>query len=257
MTDLNPASELIITLSRDKVALQLTGMHDPTHTGWQATFPVDGCFIEGQIANVLDLALTENPILFEPIDKVDVLLVDSPALSLPVHYRNTDQVVSIASRYLRLRVGDTLMMDAALDDSLFVYTVPAEFLQVIREYYSNSDPVHLYTVLWNAIRQHETPRDPGKQKMFLCPVGHTLFVFGEKNGELTFSKSFYIHQDHDLLYYALACRKLLNPEESWCFTIRNEFISCRIPQPPHFSFHHQLELPGLSTLIAQYRLCES
>lgn len=255
----NPASppELIISLSRDKVGVYLLEEPQSGRARWKSSFPVVGGFMEDQISNALDSALYLNPSLIEHFNDVALVVVDRPNICVPQFYGGEDKLPEIASRYLRVRSGDTLSSDFTSGDIAIAYCVPAGTINLIREYYSSSDQVHLISVLWNAINQLAAPTVDQHSRLFYFITGSSLIILCDTGGKLTFSKSFYIQDQGDVAYYAIACARMLKPTENWLLTIKDEDVSFSIPNDTYFMLHHRLELPDLHTLIATHRSCGS
>jgi len=255
-TQTNPP-ELIISLSRDKVRLQL--MEDPTsgRAPWESVFPVYNTFLEDQVAHALDTAMMQNPSLMELFQNVEVLVIDRPNICIPEYYKNNGMLQGIAGRYLRLRAGDTLTTDHTSGDTVIAYTLPTDTINVLREYYATVGQVHLTSVLWSAINLQDNAVSKESAGLFFYLSGNTLLVLGETAGKLTFSKNFYIQDQSDLAYYAVACSRLLKLKENWLVVIGDEAPPFDMPRVPDFAIDRQLKLPALHTLIASHRSCES
>lgn len=223
--------------------------------GWKSTFPVVGGFMEEQISNALDTALYLNPSLIDQFHDVAVVVVDRPNVCIPQFYTGNGMLPEIASRYLRIRSGDTLSSDFISGDIAIAYCVPEGTINLIREYYSNSDQVHLISVLWQAINQFSTPTGNPQARLFYFVTGSSLIIIGETAGKMTFSKSFYIQDQGDVTYYSMACARMLKPEENWFLTIKDEEVPFDIAGDTNFRIHQHLELPDLHTLIATHRSC--
>ncbi len=255
-TPSNPP-ELIISLSRDTVRLQLLEHPESGRAYWQSSFPIQGAFLEDQISNALDTALFQNPSLFDPFEQVEIVIIDRPNVCIPQYYLESGQLPQIAGKYLRLSVGDTISTDSNSTDTVIAYTLPSATLHVLREYYSNVSHLHMVSVLWSTLINRDVVFSNQHSRLYFNITGNTLIVLGECDGKLTFSRNFTIHDQGDLMYYSIACSRLLHPREIWHVTIRNESPEFELPQIPHFRFHHHLELPELPTLITQHRLCAS
>ena len=255
----NPVNppELIISLSRDKVGVHLLEKPQSGRLGWKSHFPIVAEFMEDQISNALDTALYLNPSLMDHFQDVAIVVVDRPNVCVPRFYAGGDKLPEIASRYLRIRSGDMLSSDFITGDIAIAYCVPAGTINLIREYYSNSDQVHLTSVLWNAINKLAAPTGDLHSRFFYFVTGSVLIIIGETGGQLTFSKSFYIKDQGDVAYYAIACARMLKPKENWLLTLKDEEVSFEIPGETSFRLHHRLELPDLHTLIATHRSCGS
>lgn len=257
MSNLVNPPELIISLSRDKVGIHLSEKPQSGRVGWKSSFPLVGGFMEDQISNALDTALYLNPSLMDQFRDVAVVVVDRPNVCVPQFYAEGDKLPEIASRYLRVRSGDTLSSDFTSGDIVIAYCMPAGTITLIREYYSNSDQVHLTSVLWNAINQLAAPANDLNSRLFYFVTGNSLIIIGETGGKLTFSKSFYIRDHGDVAYYSIACARMLKPKENWLLTLKDEEVSFDMPGETYFKLHHRLELPDLHTLIATHRSCGS
>ncbi|MDZ4748046.1 MAG: DUF3822 family protein [Saprospiraceae bacterium] len=255
----NPTNppELIISLSRDKVGVHLLAKPQFGRVGWKSSFPVVGGFMEDQISNALDTALNLNPSLVDQFHDVAVVVVDRPNVCVPRFYAEGGKLSEIVSRYLRVRYGDALSSDITSGEIVIAYSLPAGTIKLIREYYSNSDQIHLTSLLWNAICQLAAPTDDLNSRLFYFITGNSLIIIGETGGKLTFSKSLYIQDHGDVAYYAIACARMLMPKENWLLTIEGEEVSFDMPGETYFRLHHRLELPDLHTLVATHRSCGS
>jgi len=250
--------ELIISLSRDKVGLLLSEKHESGRKAWQFQYPVQGVFLEEQVSNALDAALDQNPSLVDHFDDVAILILDRPNLCLPAFYADHGDLPEIAGRYLSVKSGDILAADAATGDIAIAYSIPSVTIKVLKEYYVTAGQMHMSSVLWNAISQLAPDASSGTSRVFFFATENTLFVIGETSRKLTFSKNFYIREQADLSYYAIACSKMLRPTENWLVTMKEgAFTLAEIATDSNISIHHRLELPELPTLIARYRSCGS
>lgn len=255
----NPVNppELIISLSRDKVGVHLLAQPQSGRVAWKSSFPIVGGFMEDQISNALDTALYLNPSLIDQFYDVAVVVVDRPNVFVPQFYTGNGMLPEIASRYLRVRSGDTLSSDFISGDTAIAYCVPSGTINLIREYYSNSDHVHLTSVLWNAINEFAPPSENKHSRLFYFLTGSSLIIIGETGGKLTFSKSFYVQDQGDVAYYSIACARMLKPKENWLLNIQDEELPFDMPGDTYFRIHQRLELPDLHTLIATHRSCAS
>ena len=245
--------ELIISLSSDRVRLQLPEQKETGIPAWASSFPVKGVFLEDQISDALDTALVQNPSLMEQYQDVAILVVDRPNICVPQFYADQDKLQEIASRYLKVRAGDTLSSDPIPGETVIAYCVPSGTINVLKEYYSGAEHVHMSSVLWTAINQLVLPASADKPRLFFLVTGNTLVLIGETAGKLTFSRCFFVQDQSDIAYYALACSRMLQPAEHWLLTIKDERPSLEFPQIEYFNLHHQVELPELHTLIARHR----
>ena len=255
-TQANPP-ELIISLSRDKVRLQLLEQPDTGRASWESVFPVYNTFLDDQVSLALDAALNQNPSLMDDLSNVEILVIDRPNICVPQYYMNNGMLQGIAGRYLRLRAGDTLTADITSSDAVIAYTIPTDTINVLREYYARIGQVHLTSVLWTAIHMKENMVSPDSAGLFFYTSGNTLIVLGETGGKLTFSKTFYIQDQSDLAYYAVACNRLLKPKDNWLLQVGEEAPSFEMPRLPHFAVDRRLKLPAVHSLIARHRSCAS
>jgi hypothetical protein len=257
MTTQTHPPELIISLSRDKVRLQL--LEDPA-TGrapWESVFPVYNTFLEDQVALALDTALMQNPSLMDYFQYVEILVIDRPNICIPQFYKNNGMLEGIAGKYLRLRAGDTLTTDITSSDMVIAYTIPTDTMNVLREYYAKIEQVHMTSVLWSAINMHDNADSKDSSGLFFYLSGNTLLVLGEVAGKLTFSKSFYIQDQSDMAYYTVACSRLLRLKTNCLIVVGDESPLFDMPRVPYFAIDRQLKLPKVHTLIADHRSCES
>jgi hypothetical protein len=257
MSDLVNPPELIISLSRDKVRLVLTDQAGQANSTWTSTFPVEGLFLEEQLSAAMDTALLENPSLLEHFHEVSIVLVDRPNICVPKRYAVDNSLTDIAGRYLRIGPGDTLTTDTVSGDQAIAYAIPSSMINVFREYYASAGPLHMTSLLWNAIHDLVQPCEKDNSRLFFYTTGNTLIVIGQTASKLSFSKSFYIQERGDLSYYAMACSKMLRPKEKWLLTMMEESMLFDFQGTPHFSMDHQLELPAFHDLIARHGSCES
>lgn len=255
-TQANPP-ELIISLSRDKVRLQLLAQPDSGRASWESVFSVYNTFLEDQVSLALDAALAQNPSLMDDLGNVEVLVIDRPNICVPQYYMGNGMLQGIAGRYLRLRAGDTLTTDFTSGDAVIAYTIPTDTINVLREYYARIGQLHLTSVLWTAINMKEDTVSKDSAGLFFYPLGNTLIVLGETGGKLTFSKIFYIQDQSDLAYYAVACNRLLKPKDNWLVQVGDEPLTFEMPRLSHFAVDRRLNLPSLHSLIASHRSCAS
>src|SRR5689334_17112500 len=129
--------DLIISLSRDKVRLNLIENPASGRSAWQTTFEVENIFLEEQIAQSLDSILLQHPPLIEHFPCVGIVVLDRPNIYLSRKYLGNGDLGEIASRHLRLRVGDTLNTDSTENDTVFCYSLPTNTLLMLKEYYAN------------------------------------------------------------------------------------------------------------------------
>ncbi|MGB3078396.1 MAG: DUF3822 family protein, partial [Saprospiraceae bacterium] len=141
--------ELIIVLSQNRVSLNMSEDVSKGRPGWQASFNVDSIFFEEQISQSLDQALLEHPTLMDSFSCVEIIVLDRPNFSVSRHYADQGILGEIASRYLRMRAGDSLSTDSSENDAVICYSLPTQTLAMLKEYYSNLGCHHLATILWH------------------------------------------------------------------------------------------------------------
>src|SRR5688572_6700845 len=257
MTDPVNPPELIISLSRDKVRIDFAGQSGAGIGNWTSNYPVEGLYLEDQLSAAIDAALFENPSLMEHFREVSIVLMDRPNICVPKGYASEDNIANIAGRYLRIGPGDLLIADTVSGEHAIAYAIPTCTINVFREYYANVGPLHMSSLLWNAIHHLVQPCEKDDSRLFFYTTANTLIVIGQAADKLTFTKSFYIRDKADLSYYAIACTRLLKPKEKWLLTIMEENRLFDFQGIPQFTIDHQLELPALHHLIARHGSCES
>jgi hypothetical protein len=249
--------ELIISLSHDMVRVHLLAKPDQGRASWQSDFTIEGDFLEEQISSALDTALSQNPSLVDHFKCVEVVVLDRPNIFIPHFYVGSGKIKDIARRYLRLRVGDTLTTDQTVKDTVIAYTLPADTVHVFKEYYVNISQVHLASLLWSKLSSPDIVTAKDQSRLCFLVTGHTLLIMGDRDGKLIFSRIFTIQDQSDLVYYTLACSRMLRLHVHWYVTIKNDSTSFGWPPTVDFTIDHHLELPELPLLVAQHRLCES
>ena len=148
MSEQSNQPDLIITLSRDKVILDLSALPEEGRNHWKTAFDVEGLFLEEKIARSMDEVLLQNPVLIDHFSCVDVVVLDRPHVAIPKHYIQQQQASAIASKYLRLRTGDTLTSDLTSNGVAMCYTLPASTVFMLKEYYSNISITHISSLIW-------------------------------------------------------------------------------------------------------------
>ncbi|MGB4847632.1 MAG: DUF3822 family protein [Saprospiraceae bacterium] len=249
--------ELIIALSQDRVSLNIPENNSTGRSGWQTSFKVDNIFLEEQISQALDQALVENPALMDSFSCVEIIVLDRPNFCVSRHYADQGKLGEIASRYLRMRVGDSLTADTSENDSVICYSLPTGTLMMLKEYYSNLDCHHLNSVLWNNFSTlHDRP-EKDKIRLYLTLMRDTLILLAEKNNKLIFSKNFLIKAQGDLYYYSIACSRMLKTNENWFVELKDEPGTFEWPGDSILKIEKQLSLPSLHVLMSQFKLCGS
>ena len=249
--------ELIISLSQDKVNVHLMAFPHKRLNAWKTSFPISGAFVSDQVSRALDLALTENPDLIDHFPCVYLVLMDRPNLQMPAYLRENGKLAEVASRHLRVRMGDSLTIDEASENSLICYSLPKETLSVIQEYYRSVGSIHIVSLLWKAILDRIKDQKSVTSGLYAALIGNVLFVLANQNGSLRFSKHFTIRDQGDVEYYSIACKRLLKPEKLFWITMRDEFSSFTEPKDHFIRFDEHLSFPTLSDLLARYKPCVS
>ena len=248
--------ELIITLSHDKVNVHLLAFPDKRLKACKTSFPISGDFVSDQVSQALDVALTENPDLMDHFPCVYLVIMDRPNLQMPVYLKESGKLAAIASRHLRVRMGDSLTIDEGADDNLICYSLPKETLNVLQEYYRSIDSIHIVSLLWSAIQDETKDHATENAGMYVALIGNTLFVLADRNKKLIFSKHFTIRQQDDVEYFTLACKRLLKPGRMYWITIREEISSFSEPKDHFIRFDEHLSFPALAELLSRYKPCE-
>ncbi|MEO6131078.1 MAG: DUF3822 family protein [Saprospiraceae bacterium] len=257
MPTLSSQPDLIISLSQDRVKVNLSGNTETGRAAWQTSFKVDSIFLEEQIASSLDSALLENPSLMDQFQCVEVVVLDRPNICLPQHYLDSGILGDIAAKYFRLRAGDTLTTDPSENEAVICYTLPTKTMTMLKEYYANINCHHLTTVLWSNFSSQQIHPEKDSTRLYIILASETLILLGEKNKKLNFSKTFNIRDEADLVYYSIACSRMLKAKENWFVTIADEKGKFVMPDDSLFRIDHQLSLPSLQMLMSQYKVCES
>lgn len=248
--------DLIISLSRDKVTLELSENQGRGIGHLKTSFEVEEIFHAEHISRSLDRLLSENPILIDQFSTVDIIVVDRPHISVPRHFAQNVELAVVASRHLRVRAGDTLTTDQTIQDAVLCYTIPTVTLEMLREYYVNSTVTHLASIIWQAISVQQILQDKSNVTYYAL-VHNTLIVLASKKGKLIFSKIFTIQNEADLIYYSIACSRMLQSDGHWLVTIENDGSSFEMPGDSLLKIEHNLSLPSLHDLMVQYKLCAS
>ena len=254
MTNPEHLPDLIISLSRDNVRLQLLGSETAGRDPWTASYPIEALFLEEQLSKAFDQAMTENPALIDHFDHVEVVLVDGQNLCVPEQYATEDSLSEISGRYLRNRHGDKLLSDQLTSHAVLAYNFPENILELIKEYYANAGQHHLTAIIWNSIAEQIKDSTSKGKRLFYVLDGKNLIVLGEDSGKLSFSKTYYVPQKEDLHYYIIACHRLMQPTENWSVTIDGQTNHLKLEEVSNVKFHHTLLLDELRTLIARHRI---
>ncbi|MEP6795634.1 MAG: DUF3822 family protein [Saprospiraceae bacterium] len=249
--------DLIIALSQDRVSLNMSENTSKGRSSWHTSFKIDSIFLVEQISHALDQALFENPALMDPFPYVEIIVLDRPHFCVSRHYADQGKLGEIASRYLRMRVGDTLSTDASENDAVICYSLPTETLIMLKEYYSNLDCHHLNSVLWNNFSTQQARPEKDKVRMYLTLMGDMLILMAEKNTKLIFSKTFLIKEQGDLYYYSIACNRMLRTDENWSVELKDEPGTFELPGDSILKIEKRLSLPSLPVLMSQYKVCGS
>lgn len=248
-------SDLIITLSRDKVMLDLSGLPEEGRTHWKTTFNVEGLFLEEKISRSLDEVLLQNPVLIDHFSCVDVVVIDRPHVAIPKHYIQQHQAATIAAKYLRLRAGDSLSSDVTSNGTAMCYTLPVSTVFMLKEYYSNIHITHISSLVWQYLSANQQAQNASVT--YYCVLHHTLVVLSAENDKLIFSKNFNITDDSDALYYALACRRLLKSKQHVLINIDQEKNEVELYEDSALKIDSSMTLPSLHILLSQHKACVS
>lgn len=248
--------ELIISLSHDKVKVHLLAFPDKRLKAWKTSFPISGDFVSDQISQALDVALAENPDLLDHFPCVYLVVMDRPNLQMPAYLKANGKLAAVASRHLRVRIGDSLTIDEAADNNLICYSLPKETLSVLQEYYRSIDSIHIVSLLWSAIRDDLKDHSSQENRMFVTIINNTMFVLANHSNKLIFSKHFTIRHQDDVEYFTIACQRLLKPGRMYWMIVREEVSSFTEPKDHYIRFDEHLSFPALADLLAKYRPCE-
>ncbi len=249
--------DLIISLSQDRVRLNLLENPESGRPGWQTSFDVDSIFLEEQISQSLDQALLENPSLIDQFPFVEIVVLDRPNICVSRQYVESGKLGEIAARHLRLRVGDTLTTDSSENDAVICYSLPTETLVMLKEYYANIGCSHLSSILWHTLSSQLSHPEKDVTRLYFTLMGDILVLLGEKNKKLIFSKNFSIKDQADLFYYSIACSRMLKAGEHWFVTIQDEEIKFDMPGDSILKIDEHMLLPSLHVLMSKNKVCES
>ena len=257
MPETSSPPELIISLSHDKVNVQLMAFPHKRLNTWKTSFPISGAFVSDQVSRALDLALSENPDLIDHFPCVYLVLMDRPNLQMPAYLKENGKLAEVASRHLRVRIGDSLSVDEASENSVICYSLPKETLNVLQEYYRSIGSIHIVSLLWKAILDSMKTQPLQHSGLYGALIGNVLFILGNRDGKLMFSKHFTIRDQGDVEYFSIACKRLLKAEKLYWITIRDEFSSFTEPRDLYIRFDEHLSFPSLADLLATYKPCVS
>ncbi len=256
MSNVANQSELIITLSQDKVRLSLAGNSENGLQHLDAAYPINGLFREDKISQTLDLALSENPPLVDQFLYVEVIMLDRPNVFMPSYYLHNDKAGDIASRYLRIRSGEMISSDTSAN-SVFCYTLPSDTINVLKEYYSNIICAHITSVLWNTLSQQPSTLDKNQVLLYHILYDRLLITMGVKNGKLIFSKTFPFTNEPDLTYFTIAVSRMLKPKEQCLVTFDDQRSDYEMPGEKLLKINQRLAFPSLQSLMTSFRPCGS
>jgi len=247
--------ELIISLSHDKVNVHLLAFPHKRLKAWKTSFPISGDFVSDQISQAMDVALAANPDLLDHFPCVYLVVMDRPNLQMPAYLKENGKLAAVASRHLRVRMGDNLTIDQGADNNLICYSLPKETLSVLQEYYRSIDSIHMVSLLWSAI-QDDIKDSSQETRMFVTIINNTIFVLANRNNKLIFSKHFTARHQDDVEYFTIACKRLLKPGRLYWMIIREEVSSFTEPKDHYIRFDEHLSFPALADLLAKYKPCE-
>ena len=248
--------ELIISLSHDKVNVHLLAFPHKRLKAWKTSFPISGDFVSDQISQAMDVALAANPDLLDHFPCVYLVVMDRPNLQMPAYLKENGKLAAVASRHLRVRMGDNLTIDQGADNNLICYSLPKETLSVLQEYYRSIDSIHMVSLLWSAIQDDIKDISSHETRMFVTIINNTIFVLANRNNKLIFSKHFTARHQDDVEYFTIACKRLLKPGRLYWMIIREEVSSFTEPKDHYIRFDEHLSFPALADLLAKYKPCE-
>lgn len=246
--------DLIISLSHDKVIMDLSSLPEEGRSHWKTSFSVEGLFLEEKIAHALDEVLLQNPVLVDHFPCVEVVVLDRPHVTMPKQFMYQDQAILIASKYLRLRSGDTFSADLSGNNTALCYTVPTSTLYMLKEYYNNISVTHISSLVWQYLSKSTDNTE--SSICFFGLIHNTLLVISQEKGKLCFSKTFNLTDDADLMYYAVSCSRMLKSQQHSFFTIENEEMQFEFPMDSLIKIDNNISLPSLHKLLSQYKACE-
>ncbi|MEP6647901.1 MAG: DUF3822 family protein [Saprospiraceae bacterium] len=249
--------DLIISLSQNRVGLLLLENPEAGISEWHTSFKVDNIFLEDQIAHFIDLALLENPALMEYFTCVEIVVLDRPNFFISKRLPDSGTLGEVASKYLRLRKGDSLNTDEAVNDKVNCYTLPTETIGMFKEYYSNIGCHHLTSILWNNFSAQQSKPGQDITRLYYTIQDDSLIVLGEKNEELIYSKTFLIRDQADLFYYTIACSRMLKSQQHWLVILPGGNGKFEMPGDSILKIDGRLTLPSMQIMLSQYKVCAS
>jgi hypothetical protein len=251
-TPLEP--DLIIRLGHDALGLAM-----PARPGgsWQSDYRVKGWFRPTEIASVLDKAFADNPDLFTA-NRVEVLVTHFPHALLPAYLQDEAALDALVRKYIRVRKGDEIQVESVSAQGRMGYALPQRVLDILREYFAKARPVHLAAVLWQAVntRQPGVTSEAGDGRLWINVNGQLMTALFRAQGRLAFSKVFTATAESDIIYYCSALHRLLKPMHTTWVTMDGQ-ASEPVPAALRPLGTDRLHLPGMSTLIEEYRACGS
>jgi len=252
MNTTQPTSDLIISLGHGVLGLAL-----PVEGGWAKDYPVPGYFRPADVASTLDQALAEHPELFGIKDQVDLLVLESPHVILPAYDRDPGEQQRLTRKYIRVRHGEAVRTESVEEGHAFGYALPGSTLTVLRQYFAHTRPVHLATVLWQALSsRHMMQSGQVSRTMWMVPVGNQLAILGAESGRLLYSRVFRAPSEQDRAYFVLSCHHLLRPFSAH-WTLLDGLPVASVPPGLSALELETISLPGLAALIEEYRQCGS
>lgn len=247
-----PTSDLIISLGHGVLGLAI-----PVEGGWETTYPVPGLFRVSDMVAAMDRALEDHPDLFTIKDRVELLVLQGPHVVLPAYDRDPVCRHMLTRKYIRVRHGETILTESVEEGHAFGYALPGAMLGVVREYFANTQPVHLATVLWQAVSSRLMMQSgPASRTLWVVPVGDQLALLGAEEGRLVFSRVIHAPTDDDRSYFILACHHLLCPSSTHWTGLEGQPPG-PVPQSLEGLGMEMLFLPSLGVLIDEYRQCGS
>ncbi len=249
--------ELIITLSRHKVDLQLLPQVEKGIHGWRDSFAIEGLFLEEKIGEALDQALAVNPDLLADYTCVYLVVLDQPNMWMPSYLAREGRMAEVAARHLRSRTGDALLVNELSSRDLICYSLPRPAIELIREYYSQMSSVHLASIMWKEIVKRDLHQAAARRSTFFALVEDVLLVMATEAGKLIFTKQFIIRDAGDLQYYTLACSRLLKSTVHHLLEVEGHRSSFSFTASPHLAVDQVIRLESLAALLNDHFPCVS
>lgn len=246
--------ELFISLSHDRVTLNLSETQGDDQRFWKDSFEINGLMFDDHISDSLDSKLYQNQALINNFSSVEILLLDRPHVSVPNHFSDHKHLLDIALRHLRPRMGDTLVADKSKNGTV-CYTIPTKALSMFREYYANLSTTHLASVITEQMNSLIMEFDDSVTCYSL--IQNTLIVLSFNERKLKFSKTFTLRNEADLVYYSTACNRMLHTENNLRLSIEGEEQAFKLHNDQLLNLTGTISVPPLHVMMEQYQQCVS